>query len=126
MKSCIKCNQEKLLSEFYSSKSYKDKKMGTCKSCFNIISSSNKEYRKQYKYGGKKEYNKQWRENNKDKIKQWVKNNKDKINNYQRIKKQNDPLYKISSCIRTRISQSISGYSKSKTTLQILHYQPNP
>jgi hypothetical protein len=120
MKVCIKCNQIKPLSDFYKSKSYKDGKIGTCKSCFNIISSSNIEYRKQYKNKNKAKHNKQWRENNKEKIKQWRENNKEKINNYQKTKKQNNPLYKISACIRTKISQSLSKYSKSESTLKIL------
>jgi len=127
MKKCIKCNQEKKLNEFYSSKSYKDGKMGTCKICFSLISSANKEYRKKYSktYNennkqSKKEYNINWKNNNQHYHKLWYQNNKNKINEYQRIKKSKDVIYKISSNIRTRISQSISGYSKSKTTLQIL------
>ena len=125
MKICKKCNQKKLLSDFYNSKSHKDGKMGNCKSCFNIISTSNTDYRKNYKNKHKTEYNKQWRESNpeyfKTYYKEWYKNNKHKINNYQKIKKQKDPIYKISSCIRTRISQTLSGYSKSKSTLEILN-----
>lgn len=122
MKICIKCNQEKEINDFYSSKSHLDGKMGTCKLCFNKISNSNKEYRKKYKKNKLyvKEYNKQWKDNNPDYYKQWYQNNKNKINKYQKIKKQKDPLYKISACIRTRISQSLSGYSKSMSTLDIL------
>jgi hypothetical protein len=125
MKTCIKCKQEKLLSEFYNSKSYKDKKMGTCKACFNTVSSSNKVYRKKYnkirnQYSNIKEYNKKWKQNNPEYHKQWYQNNKIKINEYQKSKKQKNSLYKISTCIRTRISQSISGYSKSRSTLDIL------
>jgi hypothetical protein len=122
MKICIKCNQGKEIYDFYSSKSHLDGKMGTCKLCFNKISSSNKKYRKQYKKDKQyvKVYNYQWKVNNPDYHKQWYQNNKNKINEYQKIKKQKDPLYKISACIRTRISQTLNGYSKSKSTLQIL------
>lgn len=35
-------------------------------------------------------------------------------------KKAKDPLYKLMSSIRTRISQTLSGYSKSSSTLNIL------
>lgn len=124
MKICKKCNQEKSLSDFYNSESHKDGKMGTCKLCFNIISTSNTNYRKKYKNKNKSLYNKEWRNNhptyNKEYYKEWYKNNKHKINNYQKSKKQKDPIYKLSSCIRTRISQTLNMYSKSKSTLEIL------
>jgi hypothetical protein len=122
MKICNICKQEKSLNEYYFSKSCKEGIMKRCKICHNALSANNNDYRKKYKKNKEyiQEYNKQWKQNNPDYNKQWYQNNKDRINEYQKIKKQKDPLYKISSCIRTRISQSISGYSKSKSTLEIL------
>jgi hypothetical protein len=123
MKICNKCNQEKEMNDFYLSKSCKDKKMKICKLCFNIANFDyNKEYKKTYKKNKEyiKEYNKKWRQKNKGYDKKWYNNNKDKINQYQKNKKLNNTLYKLSANIRTRISQSLSGYSKSKSTLDIL------
>lgn len=122
MKVCSKCKQEKEYNNFYPSKSCKDGIMRMCKECHNILSTTNKNYRKKYQKNKQyvKDYNKQWKFNNPDYYKQWYQNNKDKINKYQKLKKENNILYKISACIRTRISQTLSGYSKSKSTLQIL------
>jgi hypothetical protein len=87
----------------------------------------------------KKEYNKKYRENNKDKlyasVKEWNKNNpnynkewqqnktqktKDYYKNYYKNRKQQDSFYRLKCNIRTRISQTLSGYSKAKPTLYIL------
>jgi len=125
MKECISCNVEKEITNFYTQQSNKDKLMKKCKKCFNSgLSVSSKEYHKQYdkKYKDKykkniEEYAKNYRNNNKEYYKEYAK----KYNNiYQKNKKQKDILYKIGSNIRTRISQTINGYSKSKSTLQIL------
>ena len=125
MKTCIKCEIKQDLEQFYSSKSHKDRKMGTCKSCFNKRSDKKKEYEIEYK----KEYRKKqsyidsinkWKQNNINYHKEWYQNNKSKINKYQRDKKSKNILYKISCNIRTRISQALSSYSKSKSTLNIL------
>lgn len=124
MKKCNKCNIEKQICDFYNSKSHKDGKMNTCKPCFNFISSSNKEYRKKYKNLHQKEYNKkymkEWYKNNPEYNKKYNIKNRDKINNYYKEKKQSDSLYKLISSIRTRISQTLRGYSKSSSTLNIL------
>lgn len=124
MKKCIKCNIEKQIDAFYNSKSHKDGKMNTCKICFNLLSSSNKEYRKKYNNPNQKEYNKKymkdWYKNNPEYNKEYNIKNKDKINVYYKEKKANDPSYKLISSIRTRISQTLSGYSKSSSTLNIL------
>jgi hypothetical protein len=125
MKECISCNVKKETNDFYTQQSNKDKLMKKCKKCFNFsLSISSKEYHKQYdkKYKDKykesnKEYSKNYRNNNKEYYKEYSR----KYNNiYQKNKKQKDILYKIGSNIRTRISQTINGYSKSKTTLHVL------
>jgi hypothetical protein len=125
MKICIKCEIKKDLEQFYSSKSYKDGKMGTCKSCFNKRSDKKKEYETEYKkeYRKKQSYidsNNKWKQNNINYNKEWYQNNKVKINKYQQDKKSKNILYKISCNMRTRISQTLSNYSKSKSTLNIL------
>jgi hypothetical protein len=114
--------------------------MKKCKKCFNSdLSISSKKYHKQYdkNYKNKhkkrnKEYAECYQNNNKEYYKKYAeryrKTNKEyyreyskKYNNlYQKNKKQKDILYKIGANLRTRISQTLSGYSKSKSTLQIL------
>jgi NAD-dependent SIR2 family protein deacetylase len=111
MKVCTKCKTEKPYDKYRVDKHYKDGYVSICKDCKKNIDknyskrNSNKEYIKTYLI--------EWRKNHPNYY-----NEKNKI--YQKQRKQKDIVYKISSNIRTRISQSISGYSKSKTTLQIL------
>lgn len=125
MKECISCNIKKEITDFYIQKSNKDKLMKKCKKCFNSdLSISSKKYHKQYdkNYKNKhkkrnKEYAECYRKTNKEYYREYSK----KYNNlYQKNKKQKDILYKIGANLRTRISQTLSGYSKSKSTLQIL------
>jgi hypothetical protein len=84
-----------------------------------------KEYMKKYNQLPQyKEKRKEWRKNNPEYSKEWQRNKNEKTKeyykNYYKDKKQNDPFYKLKCNIRTRISQTLSEYSKSKTTLQIL------
>ena len=86
---------------------------------------NNKEKRKQYRENNKEKF-KEYRENNKEKTKLWFKNNKEKINynknEYQKNKRKNNPLFKLSSNIRTLIYKSIkkNDYQKNNKTETIL------
>ena len=64
----------------------------------------------------------QTREYNLKRCKEYYKNNKNKKNEYLKIKRKTDPLFKLSSNIRTRIRDSFrrNGFSKTNTTLNIL------
>jgi hypothetical protein len=120
MKQCPKCQKEKEHTEFYTSKSHKNGLTKLCKMC---SIEYNKNYKKEKNYRTKintKEYNSLWRKNNPEYGKLWYHQNKSKVNNYQKNKKRKNIEYKLSANIRTRISQTISGYSKSKSTLDIL------
>jgi len=119
MKICSKCQEIKQLDKFYVSKSCKDGLTKLCKSC---TISNNKIYKKTYNKNKKynKEYSILWKEKNPTYFKTYYENNKDKINEYQKIKKTKNTIYKLSANIRSRISQIISGYSKSISTLNIL------
>ncbi len=125
MKICICCNQSKNLENFYYSLSNKDNLMKKCKICTNKKNSIDrknyyKEYKKQYNILNKEKlriYNLEYIKNNKDYYKSY---SKIYNNSYQKKKKEENILYKLSSNIRTRISQTIKGYSKSKSTLDIL------
>ena len=90
-----------------------------------------KEHNKQYQQNNKQKLNdkaKEYYQNNKDKAKEYYQNNKetikDKVKVYQKVyqkeRKANDPLYKLTRNIRTSISQLIkkNGFKKlSKTEL---------
>ena len=133
MKVCTKCGIEKNEEEFYKHKGFKDGLNYWCKQCQNQQdkqwNQNNKEYRKQHSkqwYQNNKEYRKQyikqWNQNNKEKIKQynkqWNQNNKE----YHKQHKQQDPFFKLTCQIRTRIGNSFQrgGYSKKSHTFQLL------
>lgn len=79
MKRCTKCNEEKDLTEFIKHPKAKDGLNPSCKVC-----------RKKY-YNQNKEriisQQKEWYENNKDKVKQYYRNNKQKIEEYKKNNK---------------------------------------
>jgi hypothetical protein len=126
MKTCTKCKIEKELTEFSKDKKGKDELYCKCKSCV-------------------KEYNKVYRENNKEKIKlidkEYYKNNSEKLKNnrkeyyinnkekhneyskeYMRKRLKSDLLFKLTANIRCLIKNSIKtkGYRKNTKTESIL------
>jgi hypothetical protein len=137
MKTCKKCNIEKELSEYYSHPAYKDGLQPLCKICKN-------KYQKQHRLDNKEYYdqkNKQWYLDNREHVKQcyldnkekyketsrkWYLDNREHYNNRQRQwdkqRRQTDPLYKFSCNIRTLISDSFKrkGYKKNTKTELIL------
>jgi hypothetical protein len=87
------------------------------------------EQKKQYREANKdkiKEYSTNYTKANKDKIKQYQEANKDSIKEYKKeyikIRRENDPLFKLSSNIRKSIRSSVknSGFKKISRTEQIL------
>jgi hypothetical protein len=134
MKICNKCNEEKELSEFNKDKSKKDGYMNFCKECRNEKHILNKEINNKRS----KEYDLK----NKEKRKKYNEKNREKLNEYSKIwkinnpkyrerqaklkwnrdklKRENDPLFKLTSNIRTLISKTIREFGsvkKSKTYL---------
>lgn len=118
MKTCIKCNVKKELTEFHKNPIYKDGLIKTCKTCKKLYHLNNKE-----KFIQK---SKLWVENNKDKRINWLKENKNKIaitaSKYNKERKKNDYLFKLTCNTRSLISKSFSqnGYSKNSKTYEIL------
>lgn len=120
-KKCIKCNETKDITEFYTKYTGKD---GHCNEC--------KEYtKKDRKQRGKsestKKKHKEWRKNNKEYLneyareryhknpepkKQYLKKNRQKLNTYQRNKRATDPQYKIAMNLRRRTNQLLAGKVK--------------
>jgi hypothetical protein len=152
MKKCNKCKLEKRFEEFTKDKSKKDGLHTQCKSCKKEWRNNNKEYYKEWNNNNKeyykewnnnnKEYYKEWRNNNKEKIKEYYKewdnnNNKEKIkeyyennknkinynkNQYQKNKRKSNPLFKLSTNIRTLINNiiKVKDYQKNTKTESIL------
>jgi hypothetical protein len=114
MKVFSKCKEEKELSLFSKQKKGKNGLRSYCKSCEKEYRENNKEKIKEYFQNNKekhKEYCKEYRENNKEKLnkknKEYRKNNKEKLNEYQKNKKQTNPLFKLRGNISNLIYISI-------------------
>ena len=148
-KVCSKCKEEKELSEFNKGRSecrlcskkykkeyrqnYKDKIKEYGKEYRQNNKDKIKENNEEYRQNNKdkiKEYKKEYRQNYKDKIKKgkkeyWEKN-KDKIKEYGkeyfRLRRQSDPLFKLTTNIRNILKQSFKrdGYIKKSKTYKIL------
>ena len=93
MKKCVKCNEEKELTEFNKANNTKDKLTGVCRVC-------NLKHRKEYKKANSeklKEQDKLYRLNNSEKLKEQDKlyrlNNKEKIKEYFIINKEKRKEY---------------------------------
>jgi hypothetical protein len=118
MKVCNKCKVEKELNEFHKRLSSKDGLNETCKSCKKLYHLNNKE-----KFIEK---SKLWVKNNKDKRINWLKENKNKVlitaSKYNKERKKNDSLFKLTCNTRCLISKSFrqNGYSKNSKTYKIL------
>jgi hypothetical protein len=141
-KTCKKCNILKEFSDFYVNKLCKDGYTNECKDCTRKEKSklASKKWRENNKENAKNyniEYNKlnsekrkKQRDSNKEVMKEYLSNyyieNKERLrkNNtiYKKNKLINDPLFKLTSNIRTLISNSIkrNGFSKNKKTSDIL------
>lgn len=102
IKTCPKCNEVKSLSEF-------GKNQGYCRKCMVL-------YNKQQ---GNKHQNK-WNSRSKEYFINWKHKNKDYWDNYQKQRRKNDPYYSLYINLRSRISNLLSGKSKSKRTQQII------
>lgn len=144
MKKCTKCNAEKNLESFGRLKRGKNGYRAECKECVKEYRLKNYEhvieYRKQYNIKNRdykklyrlkniekiKEQDRLYRLNNKDKHKEWVIKNKDKVriyaNQYKKERKKIDSLFKLSTNIRTLISNCIKrqGYTKKSSAYKIL------
>jgi hypothetical protein len=139
MKKCSKCKQEKELNNFGIDKKQCDGLNRVCKQCRQSFSKEHSkrlyEKNKVWKENNvdkRKEYLKKWRKeyynNNVEKLKndrkEYYNNNKEKTfltnNTYRNKRKQSDPLFKLSTNLRTMIGGAIkkNGYKKlSKTEL---------
>ena len=137
-KVCIKCGENKNVSDFYVGKNQcKECKKRCVKKYYEEnkekIRESQKKYREENKEKlkeYKKEYNKKYYKDNKEKIresqKKYREENKENIIErnikYRKKRKKNDPLYKLTVNIRTLINMSFKrgGYTKKSRSYEIL------
>ena len=137
MKKCTKCKIERELIEFSKDRTRLDGLFPQCKKCKKIdddksyLNNKNKIIAKSKKWNEenkerRKEYRRQYNLKNKEvenqKCREWSKLNRHKANEYLKNRILNDPLFKLSSSIRTliRISMKGNGYSKKTKTYNIL------
>ena len=145
MKECKKCKQEKELINFGKDKKQCDGLNRICKQCrqtfskehsktlyekYKVWKENNVDKRKEYFKEYSKEYSKEHYQKNAEKLrnkrKEYYYNNKEKTfltnNAYRNKRKQSDPLFKLSTNLRTMIGGAIkkNGYKKLTKTELIL------
>ena len=145
MKECRKCKQEKELINFGKDKKQCDGLNRICKQCrqtfskehsktlyekYKVWKENNVDKRKEYFKEYSKEYSKEHYQKNAEKLrnkrKEYYYNNKEKTfltnNAYRNKRKQSDPLFKLSTNLRTMIGGAIkkNGYKKLTKTELIL------
>ena len=146
MKLCNNCGESKKIEDFYKQKKNKDGLHFKCKVCVKLHSKlkgykihqyKNKDYQKKYREENKiysKEYNLNYYLKNKikivEKIKNWKDNNKELVKayytkynrEYKKIKRKNDPLFKLTENLRIINARSFKnkGFKKNSKTERIL------
>mgnify|MGYP006407583947 CR=1 FL=1 len=148
MKKCIKCKIEKELIEFTNRKDSKDGFYNECRLCqkeydkkhykankekrkeqmkeYNKVNKEIiQEYKKEYYESNKKfltEYAKEYYKANKEKMKEYSEANKGRKNKLAIERKKVDPLFKLSSNLRTRTWYAFKrkGYNKNTKTQEML------
>lgn len=114
---CIKCGNDKPLSEFNKCKRHKDKLYSYCKACAKLVG---KEHRNKNKESIK-ERKHNWYKANKDRVtkqhKEWRNNNNNK---YLRERRKRDINFKIRDNLTTRIWFALKGSIKSEGTIELL------
>jgi len=114
-KVCSKCGVEKPLSEY--SKNGARRLRASCKQC-------DIEYQKKYREENKeriKEWDKKYREGNKERKKKYYKENKERRNRQDRERKKADPEFKLRGSLRTRLYRAVKSQNthKSRSTLKL-------
>jgi hypothetical protein len=149
MKKCNQCNENLELEKFNNLKTSFDGKSNTCKECSKLYQRlnyfkyksqktkyskqyyiKNKEYKQSYhkdlrKTNEHKEYQKEWRENNREKIIDWWLKNPNYMKEYQKGRIKVDSKYKLNKTIGNLIRDSFrktckGKFNKSKYTQEIL------
>lgn len=123
-KYCWYCDKNLDSSLFHKSKSRSDGLQGMCKDC-------HKSYRQKWLCNNRDQYKQScqlWASKNKKQVyntkKEWRKKNKEYFRKHQREykaqKRQDDPMFRITSNLRNRVRKAIKGINKSQTTIELL------
>jgi hypothetical protein len=127
MKKCSKCGEQKDLDDFCKNKRSKDGYNWTCKLCvISVTKSSDFKEKRRKRYHAKKpirryseeskvrksEYDKVYREDNKELLSEQKRN--------WELSKRNDPKYKATRNVRRRINHALHGRNKSSSTFELL------
>lgn len=144
-KICKLCSIEKDLNEFHNHPNAKDGVTSTCRECVNNKKRKNYQLNKDYVSKQKHNYYlenkelikkrlKSYRSNNKliekNRFKKFIQNNPDYMSNYQReyvkLRRNNDPLYKLKHNLRTRIKRFFNSknITKQNKTFDIVGCTP--
>jgi len=129
MKKCYKCDEKKLLTEFYRNKNKKDGYASECKACDNARKRTKEAKEK------KKEYDKQYFQNNRElRMEQqdrWIENNPEAWKEIQRrswkkqYKKRSSSVeYRLQAVVRSAVHKMLKGERKSSRTFDALPYTP--
>jgi superfamily II DNA helicase RecQ len=128
-KTCTVCQETfPATLEYFSNK--KGKLLGRCKKCLSLY---NKKYYQKHQSkiidNVKKfkeenpEYMKEWRSANKEKVskqrRSWIEKNREFINSKERLKRKNNPHYKVKKNLRRRVNQVITRNNKSQSTMKL-------
>ena len=119
-KKCSKCDVVKQLDEFHREKNSKDGRQSYCKEC-------RKEYSKQYRQDNKEEineYNKQYREDNKEQLKQYDQDHKEERNERDRNRYHNDPAYALMKNVSRQVRAMLKRTGGSKNGESVEKYLP--
>jgi len=129
MKKCVKCKTEKELTEFSKHKKNKDGFRYACKSCEKEYNKVNKEYRKEYRQANKdkiNEYKKEYLQANRERLneyhKEYNKAYKERRNKLRKETVKEDPLFKLKCNLRSRTYKAFKakGYKKNSKTQEML------
>jgi len=141
-KYCPKCDTVKPrgLEHFHKHKSRKDGLNAWCKECVRakFKSKEHREYLKEWRdknpdkvkahQGKYKEYHVQYRLDNADRRKQYYQDNKERINarnaEYRRARRQRDPVYRLRLNIGSSVCKALKRYDGTKGNTSVMDYLP--
>lgn len=123
-KYCWYCDKNLDASMYHKSKNRPDGLQGMCKNCHKL-------YRSKWLNNNKTQYKEkcqEWSIKNQERIyknkKEWRNKNREYFREHQRkykaLKRKNDPIFKITSNLRTRVRKAIKGINKSNTTIELI------
>ena len=130
MKTCSKCGIEKELSDFSKRKNSKDGRRNQCKECRKYINSClPKKIRTKEERTERNKKRNEFRKNNKEEVnrkqREYRKNNKEELNKkrneFRKEQYNNNEIYKLTQCLRTRMRHAMEGKGfKTGTSQELL------